>query len=252
MELKIGSEKAIIEYIIGVKQGDVLAPTLFLFLMQAMVERVLLHWKKENIQPFTYLSDSTNGKLVRHPTKPKHARVQLLQPDNVFSLVMLLYVDDAALCFTSYEEMTKGVIIVEHEMRRLGLVMHTGTLTKESKTKYLFIPGIYRTKQIIDEHVKKRALPMTTTCVTVQNAEETKKVRKHQLTEEEKHKIFITEYDHLPETRPFQTALGGTITATKGFTYLGSLVHFSLREKYNMDKRIQKAGKIMGALGFFW
>ena len=33
MELKIGSEKRIIKYLTGVKQGDVLAPTLFLFLM---------------------------------------------------------------------------------------------------------------------------------------------------------------------------------------------------------------------------
>ena len=249
MELKIGSEKTIIDYLTGVKQGDVLAPTLFLFLMQAMAENVLCQWKKENIIPFTYMSDSVTGKLVRHPTQNKKPRIQLLQPGNAFLIVMLLYVNDAAICFTSHKDMVQGVSIIEKEMRQLGLVMHAGTLTKKSKAQFLYIPSIVRTKTIIDECIARHALPVSTSCVVNGNKENKKK---RQLTENEKHKILVEEYEHLPETSPFQTELGGIITPTKDFIYLGSLIHFSLRDKYDIELRIKKAGQIMGALAFFW
>ena len=42
MELKIGKVKWLIPYLVGVKQGDLLAPTLFLFVMQEMAKSVLL------------------------------------------------------------------------------------------------------------------------------------------------------------------------------------------------------------------
>ena len=68
MELKIGKKKEIVEYLTGVKQGDVLAPTLFLFPMQAMEECVIRQWEKEKIEPMTYLYNTNNstGKMIRH------------------------------------------------------------------------------------------------------------------------------------------------------------------------------------------
>ena len=47
MEFKIGKVKETIDYLTGLKQGDVLAPTIFLFLMQAMAECVINKWKRE-------------------------------------------------------------------------------------------------------------------------------------------------------------------------------------------------------------
>ena len=86
---------------------------------------------------------------------------------------------------------------------------------------------------------------MSTSCIITKNdIEGTTTVKKRQLTEEEKHKILVDKYDQLPETSPLQTTLRGIITATKDFVYLGSLVHFSLQDRYGMDKRIQKAGKL--------
>ena len=61
LTLKIGSEVGIIPYLTGFKQGDALAPTLFLFIMQAMAESVLEIWRQEKITPFTYLYDHRNG-----------------------------------------------------------------------------------------------------------------------------------------------------------------------------------------------
>lgn len=54
MTLRIGKEKT---KLITVKQGDVLAPTLFLFPMQAMADSVMDRWKEENIEQFNYLND---------------------------------------------------------------------------------------------------------------------------------------------------------------------------------------------------
>ena len=68
--------------------------------------------------------------------------------------------------------------------------------------------------------VARCALPVSTSCVANGNEENKKK---RQLTENEKHKILVEEYEHLPETSPFQTELGGIITPTKDFIYLGSL-----------------------------
>ena len=66
MELKMGKAKSIIEYLTRVKQGDVLAPKLFVFVMQAIAECVLQKWKDENITPFTYHCDGVEGKMCRH------------------------------------------------------------------------------------------------------------------------------------------------------------------------------------------
>ena len=99
LKLKIGDITEIIPYLTGVKQGDALAPTLFLFIMQAMAENVLNIWKKEEITPFTHLYDHVNGKMVRH--KPLKKNKYLLQPvHSVLHLILILYVNDGALCST--------------------------------------------------------------------------------------------------------------------------------------------------------
>lgn len=105
MKLKIGKISTIIEYLTGVKQGDVLAPTLFLFPMQTMAECVLQKWKEEGIEPFTYLFDesSESGKMVRHRVTKKNT---ILPPSiTVAEIILILYVDNGALCFHMYKEM---------------------------------------------------------------------------------------------------------------------------------------------------
>ena len=49
LQLKIGDVTSVIPYLTGVKQRDALAPTLFIFIMQAMAESVLEIWEQENI-----------------------------------------------------------------------------------------------------------------------------------------------------------------------------------------------------------
>ena len=69
-------------------------------------------------------------------------------------LVLLLYVDDAALCFTSYREMTRGVSIIEMQMRHFGLILHVGTQTVDSKLEFMYVPSIKRTRQIVNQYMQ--------------------------------------------------------------------------------------------------
>ena len=119
-----------------------------------MAECVLKRWDEAKITPITYLFDNSTGKMVRHKTQGKNRL--LPTTTNIFRLVLLLYVDDGGLCFNSYKEMTEGVSIMEKEMRRFGLVMHTGTRTSPSKTEYMFFPSITRTQQIIKKSIEEK------------------------------------------------------------------------------------------------
>ena len=46
--------------------------------------------------------------------------------------------------------------------------------------------------------------------------------------------------------------MDGIITATEIFIYLGSMMHFTLRDTYDITNRIKKASQMMGALKFYW
>jgi len=53
---------------------------------------------------------------------------------------MLLYVDDDAVPFTSRADMILGTKIIERKISRFGLVVHSGTKNKTSKTEFVFFP----------------------------------------------------------------------------------------------------------------
>ena len=67
-----------------------------------------------------------------------------------------------------------------------------------------------------------------------------------------KDKILCKEYVNLPETRPFTTTSSGIITAAKNFLYLSINIHFTLKDAYDVQSRVNKALQIMGALNFYW
>ena len=65
IKIKIGKEEQTIPYSVGVKQGDTMAPVLFLFLMQALPETLEKERKKNNITipEFKYFPKSGKGRL---------------------------------------------------------------------------------------------------------------------------------------------------------------------------------------------
>ena len=109
IELKIGKHKTRIDCTAGVKQGDNLAPTLFIIVIH-FISELLENELKENdisIPSFFHNSNLYNkgGKLIRHETTinkgGKMASYNSRRPLTKDELFLLLYVDDGALIFTN-------------------------------------------------------------------------------------------------------------------------------------------------------
>ena len=245
MELKIGNVKSVIEYLTRVKQGDVLAPTLFLFPMQAVAECIIDTWKEHDIKPFTYLFDcsGTHGQLARHKLPKRNV---LSSPSiTAAELILMLYVDNGALCFGLHNDMTRGTSLAEIQMRRFGLIVHVGCPNERSKTEFVFFPAVTTTRTIIHDYITKSALQNGSTNVITDSQEKI-------LTETQKHAILVKSYNDSPQAQPFTTTSGGEISPTQDFVYLGTLLHFTLRDFYDINRRIKKSNQMMGALQFYW
>ena len=133
IKIKIGKEERTIPYSVGVKQGDNMAPVLFLFLMQALSETLEKEWKKNNITipEFKHFPKSGKGRLLGQDWKAK---------GKTFELFYLLYVDDGAFNFTDQNDMIKASKIIRDTMKRFGLIMHIGVDGGKSKTEAMYYP----------------------------------------------------------------------------------------------------------------
>jgi hypothetical protein len=133
IKIKIGKESRTIPYSVGVKQGDNMAPVLFLFLMQALAETLEKEWKNNNIAipEFRHFPNSRKGRLLGQDWKAK---------GKAFELFYLLYVDDGAFSFTNLNDMIKASKIIRDTMSRLGLIMHIGKDGGKSKTEAMYYP----------------------------------------------------------------------------------------------------------------
>ena len=134
LKLKIGDIEKEILYGSGVKQGDIMAPVLFLFLMLAFAETLENKWKNDgNINPieFKYPTSANGGQLKAQ----KHNSHGL-----ILHIIQLLYVDDGVFPFDSREDLTKGANEIYHLFKKFGLLMHIGKGDADSKTKAMYFP----------------------------------------------------------------------------------------------------------------
>ncbi|KAL7525760.1 hypothetical protein ACHAXR_003162, partial [Thalassiosira sp. AJA248-18] len=139
--LKIGKSIEEIMQEVGVRQGDNMAPVLFLFLMTAFAEVLEIVWKQNNVEVVTVDSvsqtdfDNGNGAIKSHT--PSQYKCRNL---TAFEIFQCLYVDDGAFPFVSRANMTKGLELVYHTFGRFGLEMHIGRKEVGSKTECVFFP----------------------------------------------------------------------------------------------------------------
>ena len=122
-----------IESIIGVKQGDILGPLLFIFYLAA----VMISWRKLHPREVcifhTKFDDILTGR--RHSTKKCEQ----------FSLEDSEYADDTGVLFTSRSSVVTNLPPLVNHFLRYGLEIHAGTEEKDSKSEILFVSATNQT-----------------------------------------------------------------------------------------------------------
>ena len=96
VRLIIGKIDTSIPFKVGLKQGDSVAPVLFLFIMMAFAETVEAEWDKHNTQKIEFKrhsnSPQSSGKITSHPAKN-------FSQDTLFDNFCMLYMDNGAFAF---------------------------------------------------------------------------------------------------------------------------------------------------------
>ena len=137
--LKIENEITEIPQTVGVRQGDNMAPVLFLFLMTAFAETLELIWRDRDIPILSVMTAAdehlAEGKICSHT--PAMFRSEKL---TAYGILQCLYVDDGAFPFGTREDLQQGMELVYHHFARFGLEMHIGCSASELKTECVFFP----------------------------------------------------------------------------------------------------------------
>ena len=120
----------------GVKQGDNLAPVLFLFVIQAVADRIDQTWDNTVEKPI--FASSKRWRL----TQREDAKKCLTE----FSFSRLFYADDGSMIFTSRKDLILGTRTIVKAFADFGMEVHVGKTDAAgarhtSKTEFLFIPG---------------------------------------------------------------------------------------------------------------
>lgn len=141
----------------GVKQGDPLAPVLFLFVMQFAMESLERdpEWQLLRKAQFATRYDGTlSGRDLQEATETTASKARYdarekatnriildseVEGDNAisaFEFVSSLYADDGAFVFTHRTDLEQGTNILVKHFRRFGMQMHIGSKEKKSKTEF--------------------------------------------------------------------------------------------------------------------
>ena len=119
---------------VGVKQGDNLAPVLFVMFMQVVMETVMKKWPAGGFLTYKAKQD---GVL--------HGRDCKTEGDD-FDFSSSLYADDAAATFDSREALAEGTETLHQHFVLFGMLMHVGRDGAKSKTEAMFCPAGRRDK----------------------------------------------------------------------------------------------------------
>jgi len=148
IKIKISIEDAefIFNSISGVKQGDNLAPVLFLFVVQAAIETMHANWSTMNIATpdLKFFPSEDNGCLSIRSSKkssPLHHNATL-------------YADDSAFIFLSKADLITGTTFVKDTFAQFGLEVHLGctnTPKSKSKTEAMYFPAHSKPIEEVEE-----------------------------------------------------------------------------------------------------
>lgn len=144
LELKLGGKKkALIDYTVGVRQGDNMAPILFLFLIQAMIETYKKDEEAEgHKEPEFRTHKNTASCPGRMLQQPNPARTK----GTTFYFGKSIFVDDTAFIHDNRADAQAAAGKLRIHFRRFGLLMHVGEITPDgartvSKTEVMYFPA---------------------------------------------------------------------------------------------------------------
>ena len=149
VKVEVGEKDFSINATAGVKQGDNLAPVLFLIYIQAVLQTLEKKFPDRKKLAFaTKFDHILNGRL---PSVKKGL--------TKFEIGESLYADDAFFGFGTREELDEGAVIIDRHFTSFGLQVHRGSIVngkkKKSKTECMYCPaqGLYEHGDTTDVQV---------------------------------------------------------------------------------------------------
>jgi hypothetical protein len=132
-QLTVGDTMVEILQRCGVKQGDNMAPVLFLFLMHALAEVLDQEWQVEKLEfrHHKHRDRKPLSRLKAQPTGSMGVKTSFYQS---------LFVDDGVFLFNNRQDLEWGTQALYNTFDRFGLDMHIGRNGKESKTEIVYFP----------------------------------------------------------------------------------------------------------------
>ena len=98
----IGKIDISIPFEVGLKQGDRVAPVLFLFIMVAFAETIEKEWVRNGFKMIKFKQHSnspqSSGRITSHPAKT-------FSNGTLYGIFCMLYVDDGAFAFETRKDM---------------------------------------------------------------------------------------------------------------------------------------------------
>jgi hypothetical protein len=136
VKMEIGEDDHDIKATAGVKQGDNLAPVLFLIYIQAVLETLDKKFPGRKKLPF-----ATRFDHIIHG-----ARWRATKGVTLFEIGESLYADDAFFGFETRVELAEGTVIIDRHFTSFGLQVHRGKILgdgkrKKSKTECMYFPA---------------------------------------------------------------------------------------------------------------
>jgi hypothetical protein len=240
LKRKIGDETCDIPYGKGVKQGNVMAPILFLFLMLTFSETLEQEYEQEwDIKPieFKYHANIRDSQLK---SQPLNVRALTIKP------IQLLYVDDTFFPFTTREDLVKGSNLIFNLFKQFGLLMHIGRGEVNLKTKAMYFPPSLPQKK--PNNTNTTTVETATQTITDDRSSGATTPVPSTTTSTTTPSNFDPNYI-LPA--PFNVA-DGFISFSDSFLYLSSIITPDLQDDTDIKSRIKKATAQVGALRSFF
>ena len=101
---------------LGVKQGDNLAPVLFLFVMQAAMEALQFVWQDHNISTPSFTWQPEDDNAINNSTLTN-------RQGTTFGFWRSLYAGDGAFIYASRDEMIQGTSLLHAHIKHFGMFM---------------------------------------------------------------------------------------------------------------------------------